>query len=156
MQFLRRQGGWRPITDCKRPIGTSITSFMTTTYKEFCYATVDSVTQLIQPGCYMASVDISAAYRSILVNPSQWKYQGVSWNVNGEKTWLYDTHVCFGLRCSPYLFTQVSNFILRCLKRRGFNASIVYLDDFLVLGNSRQECENAQQTLISILRFIGL
>lgn len=77
----KKSGGWRPITDCKRPIGTSINSFMTTTYKEFCYSTVDNVIDLIQPGWYMASVDISAAYRSILIHLSQWKYQGVSWEI---------------------------------------------------------------------------
>lgn len=26
---------WRPITDCKRPLGDSINSFMTSTYREF-------------------------------------------------------------------------------------------------------------------------
>lgn len=56
----KKSGGWRPITDCKRPIGASINSFMTSTYKEFCYTTVDNVIDLIQPGWYMASVDISA------------------------------------------------------------------------------------------------
>lgn len=150
----KKSGGW-PITDCKRPIGASINSFMTTTSKEFCYTTVDCVIDLVQPGWYMASVDISAAYRSILIHPSQWKYQGVSWNIGGVKQYMYDTQVCFGLRCAPYLFTQVSNFILRCLHRRGFTTSLVYLDDFLVLGKNRRECQEAQLTLISILRSLG-
>lgn len=151
----KKAGGWRPITDCKRPIGASINSFMTTTYKEFCYTTVDNVIDLIQPGWYMASVDISAAYRSILIHPSQWKYQGVAWPIGGVNRYMYDTHICFGLRCAPYLFTQVSNFVLRCLHRRGFTSSLVYLDDFLVLGRDRQECSDAQITLIGILRSLG-
>lgn len=151
----KRSGGWRPITDCKRPIGSSINSFMTTTYKEFCYSTVDNVIELIRPGCYMASVDIQAAYRSILVHPTQWTYQGISWTLNGKPTFLCDTHVCFGLKCAPYLFTQVTNFVLRCLKRRGFDRCLVYLDDYLVLGDTRQQCEDAQLTLISILRSLG-
>lgn len=151
----KKSGGWRPITNCKQPVGSSVNSYMTTTYKEFCYATVDTVISMVQQGCYMASVDIQAAYRSILVHPSQWKFQGVKWQINGKATYLYDTHVCFGLKCAPYLFTQVSNFVLRCLQRRGFYKSIVYLDDFLVFGDTRQECETAQLTLISILRSLG-
>lgn len=151
----KKSGGWRHITDCKGPIGSSINSFMTTTYKEFCFASVDNVMDMIQPGYYMASVDIQAAYRSILVHPSQWGYQGISWNIKGKETFLCDTHVCFGLKSAPYLFTQISNFILRCLKRRGFGKCLVYLDDFLVLGDSKQECEQAQLTLISILRSLG-
>lgn len=151
----KKSGGWRPITNCKEPVGSSINSYMTTTYKEFCYSTVDNVISRIQPGCYMASVDIQAAYRSILVHPSQWEFQGVAWSLDGKSTYLYDTHVCFGLKCAPYLFTQVSNFVLRCLHRRGFSNSLVYLDDFLLICDTRQECENAQQTLISILRSLG-
>lgn len=103
---------WRPITDCKRPVGSSIDSFMSTTFHNFCYATIDNVIEILQPGMFMASLDISAAYRSVLIHPSQWKYQGISWHIEGQQTYLLDTHLCFGLRCAPYLFTQISNFIV--------------------------------------------
>lgn len=146
---------YRPITDCKRPIGYSINHHMYTTFKEFCYTTVDKVIELIKPGFYMASVDIASAYRSIMIHPSNWKYQGVKWSINGVPTYLYDTHLCFGIRCAPYLFTQVSNFVLRCLKRRGFQLCTVYLDDFLLLGRDERECQEAQSTLIDILRSLG-
>lgn len=56
---------------------------------------------------------------------------------------------------SVHLFTQITNFVLRCLHRRGFVKSLVYLDDFLVTGSTREECEQAQLTLISILRSLG-
>lgn len=110
---------------------------------------------MIEPGDFLASVDIHSAYRSIMVHPSQWRYQGVSWPINGVQTYLLDTHICFGLKCAPYLFTQVSNFVLRCLHRRGFMRSAVYLDDFLVTGKSRKECAQAQNCLIEILRSLG-
>lgn len=103
----------------------------------------------------MASVDINNAYRSIMVHPSQWGYQGISWVIDGVPTYLMDTHICFGLRCAPYLFTQVSNFVLRCLQRRGFTRCVVYLDDFLVLGQTKKECQEAQNCLIEILRSLG-
>lgn len=146
---------WRPITDCKRPLGNSINSFMDSTYREFCYTNVDRIIDMIQPGDYMASVDILNAYRSIMVHPSQWRYQGISWPIDGVPTYLLDTHICFGLRCAPYLFTQVSNFVLRCLHRRGFTRCAVYLDDFFLLGSTRDECQSAQNCLIEILRSLG-
>lgn len=146
---------WRPITDCKRPIGVSINSHMSSSYREFCYTSVDRVVDMVKPGYYMASVDIASAYRSILIHPSNWKYQGVIWDINGSSQYLCDTHLCFGARCAPYLFTQVTNFVLRCLKRRGYHQCTVYLDDFLVLGESEHECRQAQLTLISILRTLG-
>lgn len=107
---------------------------------------------MLHPGCWMASVDISAANSSIMINPAQWKFQGLSWEKNGTPKYIVDTHICFGSRCAPYIFTQITNFVLRCLKRRGFINSTVYLDDFLVTGTSREECEQAQQTIISLLR----
>lgn len=111
---------------------------------------------MLDPGCWMSSVDIKAAYRSIMISPRQWKFQGLSWVINDRQRYLVDTHICFGSRCAPYIFTQITNFILRCLKRRGFINSIVYLDDFLVTGKSQEECAEAQKALISIrhsLRF---
>lgn len=146
---------WRPITDCKRPIGVSINSHMSSTYREFCYTSVDRVIDMVKPGYFMASVDIAAAYRSILIHPSNWKYQGIVWDIDGVPTYLCDTHLCFGIRCAPYLFTQVTNFVLRCLQRRGFSLCTVYLDDFLVMGESESQCLEAQLTLISILRSLG-
>lgn len=146
---------WHPITDCKRPIGDSINCFMTSTFRDFCYTTVDQVVNLITPNCFMSSVDIKAAYRSVLVHPSQWTYQGVSWQIDGRDTYLYDTHVCFGLRCAPYLFTQISNFVLRCLQRRGFMKCVSYLDDFLIIEDFEEACRKGQETLIKILRSLG-
>lgn len=146
---------YRPITDCKHPIGSSINHHMSSTFREFCYTTVDKVIDLIKPGFFMSSVDIASAYRSILIHPSNWKYQGIRWPIDGTKTYLYDTHLCFGVRCAPYLFTQVSNFVLRCLKRSGFHLCTVYLDDFLLIGKYEEECRNAQATLIEILRSLG-
>lgn len=90
-------GKWRPITDCKRPIGTSMDSLMSTTFQS--YTTIDNVIDMLRPGMYMAAVDISAAYRSVLVHPSQWRYQGISWCLDGIDTYLLDTHLCFGLGC---------------------------------------------------------
>lgn len=151
----KKGGKWRPITDCRQPLGQSINCHMSSTFREFSYATVDQVVESVSPNIYMASVDISAAYRSVMIHPDHWKLQGLSWEVQGVQRYLYDTRICFGLRCAPYIFTQISNFVLRCLKRRGFIKAIVYLDDYLVFGESREECAAAQNMLISILRSLG-
>lgn len=90
-----------------------------------------------------------------MVHPNHWKFQGLAWQFEGAQQYIYDTRICFGLRCAPYLFTQVSNFVLRCLNRRGFLKGVVYLDDYLVFGDSEAECAEAQNTLISILRSLG-
>lgn len=146
---------WRPITDCRRPIGESINCFMASTFRDFCYTTVDQVVDLVTPDCFMSSVDIQAAYRCVLVHPSHWKYQGISWQIDGERRYLYDTHICFGLQCAPYLFTQISKFVLRCLQRRGSQKCVSYLNDFLIIEETEERCRRGQETLIEILRSLG-
>lgn len=151
----KKGGGWRPITDCRRPLGYSINNYMHTTFKEFSFSTVDQVCGLITHGCYMATVDIEAAYRTITISPDHWKYQGLKWHVNGTETYIMDTSLCFGLKCAPYAFNQFSNFIKRCLQRRGIHEVICYLDDYWVKGESFQECQSAQMALIEIMGSLG-
>lgn len=71
--------------------------------------------------------------------------RGIMDHQHRVQQFMYDTHVCF----------ELSNFMWRCLKRWGFTSSLVYLDDFLVLGKNKQECLDAQLMLISILRSLG-
>ena len=151
----KADGKFRPITDCKRPLGASINNYMSKTCETFSYKSVDDVCNLIYPGCYMASVDISSAYRSVSIHPSQWKYQGVRWIMSGSEELLFDVRICFGVRTAPFLFTQISNFITRCMARRGYYHVINYLDDFLIVGDSYSSCQQAQVTLISILISLG-
>ena len=59
-----------------------------------------------------------------------------------------------GLSSSPYIFTQISNFITRC-DRNGIVGVINYLDDFVVAGHDWRQWETKQLHNIGILRFMG-
>ena len=148
-------GSLRLITDCRLPLYQSINNYMSTTFKEFSYTTIDNVIDFLKPNSYMCTIDISSAYRSIPISADQWCYQGVEWVLDGEKIFLVDTNLSFGLRCAPYVFTQISNFITRCLMRRGFVQVVNYLDDFICIGQTLSECAEAQRALIRILRSLG-
>ena len=151
-----KQGGkFRPVTDCSEPSQFSINSYMSSTFREFSYHSVDHVTELIQPGMFMASVDIADAYRTVSVSPDQWKYQGLEWTLNGKTNYYCDTRLCFGIRCAPFIFTEISNFVVRCLNRRGYFTVINYLDDFWVGGRTFDECCKIQNVLISLLISLG-
>ena len=110
---------------------------------------------LLSPGDYMATVDISAAYRSVSVHPDHWKYQGVSWVLDGQQVYMQDTRVCFGLKNAPFLYSHISNFVVRCMYRRGYMRIVNYLDDFIVLGDSFKACQEAQGVLIHLLISLG-
>lgn len=103
----KKNGGYCPITDCKRPLHISINNHMDQIFPSFKYKCSDDVCNLMSPSCYMATVDISSAYRSVAIRPSDWEYQGVSWSINGQQTFLFDTRLSFSLRCAPYIFTAI-------------------------------------------------
>ena len=152
----KSDGSYRIITDCKRPIGDSINNYMDTTFHNFSYSTVDQAASLIKQGMFMATVDISSAYRSIPVHPDQWTFQGVSWPLHDNTQGYYlDTHLCYGLRCAPYIFTKISDFIANTMVRLGFGPVINYLDDFLVYGETFESCQAAQTALIVLLGQLG-
>ena len=151
----KQDGSFRPITDCKRPIGDSINNFMNETFQHFTYHTVDQVATNMNEYCYMASVDISSAYRSIPIHPDHWKYQAVSWIIDDIPVDLFDTHLSFGLRCAPYIFTMISNFVVTTMDRLGYHGVINYIDDFLVYGDTFEQCQEAQTVLIHLLGQLG-
>lgn len=146
---------YRPITDCKRPLQKSVNNYMTTTHQPFSFSTVDQVADMILPGFYMSSVDISAAYRSVPIHPEDWDHQGIEWQCDGHSQYYKDTRLCFGVRCAPYIFTKISSFIVRCMNRRGYMNVVGYIDDFWIGEPTYELCAQGQQALISLLGDLG-
>lgn len=146
---------FRPITDCSQPYVYSINNFMNRTAGKFSFVTVDYVQSLFFRDCFAATIDIASAYRSISVNPSHWELQGIRWQINGRMSYLMDTRLCFGLSCAPFIFNQISVFLVRCMRRRGFYAISNYLDDFSCIGSTFSEYQYAQIVFIHLLQFLG-
>ena len=115
----KADGSFRPITDCKRPLLKSINNFMDSTFETFSYASTDQVCDMMTEGCFMATVDIASAYRSVSINPDQWRFQSISWPLGGDTKYLYDVRLSFGLPCAPFIFTQISNFVVRTMQYLG-------------------------------------
>lgn len=146
---------YRPITDCSRPSGLSVNNYMNNTQQTFVYSTVNDVAEMMRPGIYTATVDISAAYRTVPVNETHRQCQGLRWKVDGQLSYLVDTHMCFGAKCAPYIFTQLGNFVVRCMNRRGYHGILNYIDDFICFGDSFASCQQVQMTLINLLIRLG-
>lgn len=146
---IPKQGGsFRPITDCSRPHMISINSFMQETALQFAYQTVDYVSELMEPNDFSATIDISAAYRSVSIFPEHRICQGIRWDIEGKESYLLDTRLCFGIKSAPFIFTQLSNFILRAMQRRGFMKIANYLDDYIIFDSSFVSCQFTQSVLL--------
>lgn len=152
---MKTNGNYRPITDCKQPEGESINNYMSTTHQPFVYRTVDDVVELLTPGAFTATIDISAAYRTVPINANHRQFQGIRWRVQNQLHYLVDTHMCFGLKCAPYVFTQIGTFVTRCMQRRGYRRIINYIDDFICVADTFEECQHMQLVLINLLIKLG-
>lgn len=154
--ITKKDGTYRPITDCRRPLGNSINNFMNSTCQSFRYKTLDTVCDKLRKGDYMCCTDIKAAYRSISIFPSHRKYQGFKWSMGSEGPRYYmDTRLCFGLKCAPFIFNEISDFIVQCMSRRGHNNIINYLDDYFCWGPTFESCAATQNALIRLLGQLG-
>ena len=150
----KSSGGIRNITDCSRPKGSSINSYMNETFSSFRYKSMDDVVAYVSQGTYMAVTDVASAYRAVPIRASDWKYQGLQWEIDGKHVYLEDNFLSFGTRVAPFIFSRISDAIARHLLRLGIPV-VNYLDDFIVFRRDYTTCATAQATLHSVLRDLG-
>ena len=146
---------FRAIVDCSSPVGTCVNDHTWGCRTNFLYNSVESVTGMLRVGDYMATVDISNAYRAISIYPTCRERQGLAWDFGSGTVFLRDNRLCMGLSSSPYIFSKVSDFVVRCMVRQGVTDCVNYLDDFCVVGRGERDCTVAQHTLVAILRRLG-
>ena len=149
-------GGGRAIVDCSRPKGRSVNDFTDTVAVKFSYKSVDEVVELMEQGDYMSTIDIKDAYRAVSIHPRDRERQGLHWIFRGKEcTYMKDNRLCMGLSSSPYVFSKISDFIVRCAIREGIGRVVNYLDDFCIVSTTLAEGCIFQERLIAILRRIG-
>ena len=149
----RPDGKLRCITDCSRPY-MSINDYMQSTAHKFKYSNVDDAVAISPPGGYGAVVDISSAYRSVNLHPSNRQYCGFVWDCGEGPQFYEDNCMCFGIKSACYLFNSITDFVRRYLYRYGVNC-INYLDDFYIQGPDFKSCQNSQILLMNTLRHMG-
>ena len=74
---------------------------------------------------------------------------------SSQYNYYVDNRLCFGVSCAPSIFNRISNAIARMMAHRGFHAVVNYLDDFLIIGNTQEECQRGLVTLINLLHYFG-
>lgn len=146
---------FRAIVDCSKPVGVCVNEHTHECRVKFSYNSLEAVTTILREGDYMATVDISNAYRAVNIHPSCRIRQGLAWDFGEGIVYMQDNRLCMGLSSSPYVFSKISDFIVRCLVREGFSDCINYLDDFCIVARDEKSCALAQMRLVSILRRLG-
>ena len=105
----------------------------------------------------MAKVDLSNAYRSVRIHPSNYSATGLKWLFANEDRprFFVDTRLPFGASRSPFIFNSITQSVRRMMAKRGFSNVVVYLDDFLIIERTLSACNAALHTLLNLLRRLG-
>ena len=152
-------GGARAIVDCSKPTGCSVNSHTDQVSVKFRYKSVDNVAELMERGDYLSTVDIKDAYRAIAIHPRDRDRQGLHWDFDpldpSACTYMKDNRLCMGLSSSPYVFSKISDFVVRCAVREGTGRVVNYLDDFCVISSDFAEGCRDQSVIMAILRRLG-
>ena len=147
-------GSVRHITDCSLPKKSSVNNFMKSTFSRFSFDTIDHVVKDISPNSFMSTVDLQDAYRSVPIHPEDRTHFGLKWDFGQGHTYLTDNFLCFGSRCSAFIFNRLSDAVSRYIRKQGY-CCYNYLDDFIIIESSFSSACVAQNLLISTLRRLG-
>ena len=120
-------------------------------YRHFKMATIHSALELITPGCYMASIDLSDAYYSVRVANSDRKYLQFAFQ---NKCYRF-TCLANGISSAPRTFTKILKVPLSELRER-YNITIMaYLDDLLLVADNPKDLLLAVDRTIALLTSLG-
>lgn len=109
-----------------------------------------TVARLIQRNWYAASVDLKDAYYLLPVHEQYRKFLRFSFN-----KLLYEFNcLVFGLASAPYTFSKLMRPVIQDLRSKGIPC-INYLDDFLILGRSKEECAKNVRYVTTLLTSLG-
>ena len=145
----------RLIHDCSRPDNGNLNSYANEA-PPFSFVTIDHATSLIKPNAFLAKLDLKSAYRHVPLHPSNYEATGLAWTFAGDSTptYLYDCKLPFGSSKSPEIFNRLTQAVTRIMARRG-HTILAYLDDFLIIADTEQDCRDAYLQLIDLLHELG-
>ncbi|MCG8046809.1 MAG: reverse transcriptase domain-containing protein [Candidatus Thiodiazotropha endolucinida] len=150
----KHDGEVRLIHDCSRPAGKAVNDYCTTDWHQK-FSRVDDAASMMTPNCYFAKVDLRSAYRSVKISTQSQKATGFKWRFGTNEVYLRDSKLPFGAKLSPGVFHRLTQAVKRMMARRGFDLIVVYLDDFLIISESKETCAAALLCLIQLLRKLG-
>lgn len=150
----KADGDIRLIHDGSMPHGQAMNDYASA--EECHYHSLQNALDLVKPGYFLAKVDLKSAYRSVKIHPSNYSATGLQWTFEGDTqpTYMVDTRLPFGSRKAPAIFNRITQSVCRMMTRKGYSV-VVYLDDFFLVAATKEECTQALNVLLALLRGLG-
>ena len=108
--------------------------------------------EVVREANWLAVLDLKHGYQQVAMEPSARKYLGAAL---GEET-VVSTVLPFGLNLSPYVFTRLTGWLAREVRKRFGLGVAVYIDDFLLGAKSREELEEGIQRVKEFFETLGV
>ena len=133
---------WRIINDLSWPAGETVNDAIPKELYSCSYDSLDSAITYLEsfgPNALMSKLDLSDAFRHILVDPCDWELLGSTWPIvmpdgSTHTGYFFDMFLPFGLRSSPALFLKFIDGLRYVMAQRGTAPLWNYLDDFWTCG----------------------
>ncbi|XP_063991161.1 uncharacterized protein LOC135169793 [Diachasmimorpha longicaudata] len=139
-----------------KPNGTFRFIFNLKELNKFIYAPhfkledLKSAMNLVSVNDFMGSIDLKDAYFVVPIDEEDRKFLRLEF-----KGQLFQfTCLPFGLSTSPFVFTKIMKPVVSKLRLQGMRL-MIYLDDFLFVSNSKDQCEENMRTCINLLENLG-
>ena len=139
----KKDGSYRMILNLK-PLNEFVD------YHHFKMDTFQTALKLIQPGCFMASVDLKDAYYSIPLHPEHRKYLMFEW----EGQYYQFTCLPNGLSSSPRVFTKILKPVYSHLRSIG-HICMGHIDDSLLVAHSLGSCLKNIYETVNLFTLLG-
>jgi hypothetical protein len=139
----KKNKGFRPVFNLK-----ALNEFVITPH--FKMETITEVSKLITPNSFLVSIDLQDAFLHIPVHPNHRKFLRFAWR---NRTYQFKT-TPFGLSVVPWLFTKICRPILQWARQQGIILTS-YLDDWLLISNSKEEAQHQLQLILDKLQSLG-
>ena len=105
------------------------------------------------PDIRMTVIDAERAFRLLPLNPKCYPMTG--WRDLQGQEW-FEGFLMFGLRCAPRMYSALSMTIAWLLRAFGIRATIVYIDDFLLVSVGEEESKLAARVAVAVFRLLGV
>lgn len=149
----------RVIHDLSYPHANSVNSGIDPDAYSLHYASVDNAVEACNRRAFpfIANIDLKDAYKFIGVHPDDWHLLGFTWALPDSGSKYYFSRVLsFGLRSAPAIFDDYASALEQFMVFGGVDSNIVrYVDDFLVISDSRAIAADHVSLMVKIARLAG-
>ena len=139
----KKDGRMRPVINLK-----ALNQFIEV--QHFKMEGMHSVRDLLRAGDWMTKVDLKDAYFTIPMSQSDRQYLRFS----AESQQYQFTCLPFGLSSAPWIFTKILKPVAALLREHGVRL-VVYIDDFLIMAESKDLAEEHTAALVFLLENLG-